>query len=287
MNEKSRITQRYLKKIGFHQAFSPSYENLKALLSLHTLSIPFGNITSFIDENVSLNINDIADKLLTQGREGYCLEHSLLTKTVLQDLGFETFNLLARVYYHAENLELSPIQTHLITIVKMNDSLYLYDPGFGGITPTIILSLNKLGEVCHSSLEKFRIVDIEDIGLPHSARIGMKLMLQVYLKEQWMNVYAFNPEQEFSFSDILVANWFISTSPESAFTQNLMMAIVKDNKRVSLNNNIFRVHDKLGSKKVKLFTEDDFRDVIQNEFGVNIEGLNFCKLVEKTKAFST
>ena len=141
------ISQRYLKKIGFNRKFVPTLANLKELLALHIQNIPFGNLAPFLGDDVSLDTQVIVDKLLDHGREGYCLEQSTLTKIVLNELGFEAFNLLGRVYYQNIKVEMTPTRTHLVTIVKIDQNLYLYDPGFGGMTPTGVLSLNEVNTI--------------------------------------------------------------------------------------------------------------------------------------------
>ena len=275
------ISQRYLKKIGFNREFVPTLENLKELLALHIQNIPFGNLASFLGDDVSLDIQVIADKLLDQGREGYCLEQSTLTKNVLNELGFEAFNLLGRVYYQNMKVEMTPTRTHLVTIVKIDQTLYLYDPGFGGMSPTGVLSLNEVNTVQQTPLEKFRLIDVKDTDIPEFALTEMKFMVQAYVKDVWVNVYAFNPEQEVAESDLIIANWYISTSPKSIFTQNLMLSIVKNNERISLNNNVLRTHGKSGSTKKELITLDDYQTTLKSVFNINIEQIDMLKIVDK------
>ncbi|WP_086188891.1 arylamine N-acetyltransferase family protein [Acinetobacter sp. ANC 4470] len=275
------ISQRYLKKIGFNREFSPTLENLQELLSLHVQNIPFGNLAPFLGDEVLLDPQVIADKLLDQGREGYCLEQSTLTKIVLNELGFETFNLLGRVYYQNMKVEMAPTRTHLVTIVKIDGILYLYDPGFGGMTPAGVLSLNEVNAVQQTPLEKFRLIDVKDTDIPEFALTGMKFMLQAYVKEIWMNVYAFNPEQAVAESDLILANWYVSTSPKSVFTQNLMFSIIKNNEKTSLNNNVLRTHGKLGSTKKELVTIEDYQSTLKSVFNVNIEQIDFLKVFNK------
>ena len=275
------ISQRYLKKIGFNRELAPTLENLKELLALHIQNIPFGNLASFLGDDVSLDIQVIADKLLDQGREGYCLEQSTLTKNVLNELGFEAFNLLGRVYYQNIKVEMTPTRTHLVTIVKIDQTLYLYDPGFGGMSPTGVLSLNEVNTIQQTPLEKFRLIDVKDTDIPEFALTEMKFMVQAYVKDVWVNVYAFNPEQAVAESDLIIANWYISTSPKSIFTQNLMLSIVKNNERISLNNNVLRTHGKSGSTKKELITLDDYQTTLKSVFNINIEQIDMLKIVHK------
>ncbi len=275
------ISQRYLKKIGFNREFVPTLENLKELLALHIQNIPFGNLAPFLGDDVSLDPQVIADKLLDHGREGYCLEQSTLTKIVLNELGFEAFNLLGRVYYQNMKVEMTPTRTHLVTIVKIDQTLYLYDPGFGGMTPTGVLSLNEVNTVQQTPLEKFRLIDVKDTDIPEFALTEMKFMVQAYVKDVWVNVYAFNPEQEVAESDLIIANWYISTSPKSIFTQNLMLSIIRNNERMSLNNNVLRTHGKSGSTKKELITLDDYQTTLKSVSNINIEQIDMLKIVDK------
>lgn len=281
MSANLSLSQRYLKKIGFNRAFAPTLENLQALLTLHVQNIPFGNLAPFLTAEVSLNPEEIAHKLLDQGREGYCLEQNTLTRIVLKELGFETFNLLGRVYYQNMKIETAPARTHLVTIVKIDQALYLFDPGFGGMTPAGVLSLNAINNVQQTALEDFRLIEVNNTDIPTFALTGMKFMLQAYVKETWINVYAFNPEQEVAESDLVVANWYVSTSPKSLFTQNLMLSIIKNNERISLNNNILRTHSKLGSTKKELISLDDYQTTLETVFNINIDKIDLLKLLQK------
>ena len=281
MSANLSLSQRYLKKIGFNRAFAPTLENLQALLTLHVQNIPFGNLAPFLTAEVSLNPEEIAHKLLDQGREGYCLEQNTLTRIVLKELGFETFNLLGRVYYQNMKIETAPARTHLVTIVKIDQALYLFDPGFGGMTPTGVLSLNAVNNVQQTALEDFRLIEVNNTDIPTFALTGMKFMLQAYVKETWINVYAFNPEQEVAESDLTVANWYVSTSPKSLFTQNLMLSIIKNNERISLNNNILRTHSKSGSTKKELTTLADYQTTLETVFNVNIDEIDLLNLFKK------
>ena len=149
------------------------------------------------------------------------------------------------------------------------------------MTPAGVLSLNAVNNVQQTALEDFRLIDVNNTDIPKFALTGMKFMLQAYVKETWINVYAFNPEQEVAESDLTVANWYVSTSPKSLFTQNLMLSIIKNNERISLNNNILRTHSKLGSTKKELTTLADYQTTLETVFNVNIEGIDLLKLLQK------
>ncbi|MBC9229749.1 arylamine N-acetyltransferase [bacterium SPL81] len=265
----AKISALYLKKLGFEGDFSPTLPNLKSLLSLHVQAIPFGNLSSFLGDEVSLASDQLVQKLLIENREGYCLEHSTLTRIALTGLGYEAHNVLGRVYYQSSPIS-TPVRTHLVTLVRIDQQLFLYDPGFGGMTPTTVLSLDKTGETQQTPLEAFRFVELAQSGLDATVLTEMKYMLQVCIHNQWVNVYAINPQQQIADADALIANWYISTSPESLFTQYLMLSTANAKMRMTLKDRVLRTHGKGNSDKKELSTFDEFEDVIKTVFRIDI-----------------
>ncbi|NNP70631.1 arylamine N-acetyltransferase [Acinetobacter sp. Ac_5812] len=265
----AKISALYLKKLGFDGEFLPTLDHLKTLLNLHVQTIPFGNFSSFLGEEVSLEPNQLAQKLLLDGREGYCLEQSTLTRIVLTELGYEAFNVLGRVYYQSSPVS-TPVRTHLVTLVRIDQQLFLYDPGFGGMTPTTVLSLDQIGETQQTPLEPFRFVELAQSGLDVTVLTEMTYMLQVSIHNQWINVYAINPQQQIADADALIANWYISTSPESLFTQYLMLSTANAEMRITLKDRVLRTHGKGNSDKKELSTFDEFEDVIKTVFRIDI-----------------
>ncbi|MFW1953263.1 arylamine N-acetyltransferase family protein [Acinetobacter beijerinckii] len=265
----TQISALYLDKLGFEGEFLPTLANLKLLLNLHVQTIPFGNFFSFLGEEVSLEPNQLARKLLLDGREGYCLEQSTLTRIALTELGYEAYNVLGRVYYQSKSIS-TPVRTHLVTLVRIDQQLFLYDPGFGGMTPTTVLSLDQIGETQQTSLEPFRFVELAQSGLDVTVLTEMTYMLQVCIHNQLINVYAINPQQQIADADALIANWYISTSPESIFTQNLMLSTANAEMRTTLKDRVLRTHGKGNSNKKELNTFDEFEDVIKTVFRIDI-----------------
>ncbi|USA47143.1 arylamine N-acetyltransferase [Acinetobacter sp. C26M] len=265
----AKISALYLKKLGFEGDFSPTLANLKSLLSRHVQAIPFGNLSSFLGDEVSLASDQLVQKLLIENREGYCLEHSTLTRIALTELGYEAYNVLGRVYYQSSPSS-TPVRTHLVTLVCIDQQLFLYDPGFGGMTPTTVLSLDQIGETQQTPLEPFRFVEAAQSGLDTTVLTEMTYMLQVYIHGQWVNVYAINSEQQIADADALVANWYISTSPESLFTQYLMLSTANAEVRITLKDRVLRTHGKGNSDKKELFTLDEFEQSIKSVFRIDI-----------------
>lgn len=283
---KQSISARYLNRIGFQGSITPTLDCLNQLLILHVQNIAFGNADQFLGHGNSVDVAAIAEKLLDRGREGYCFEHNLLTKSALSELGFEALNLLGRVYYQNMHAE-TPPKTHLITLVRLDGELYLFDPGFGGMTPTGVLALSKINQTQETPFETFRFIPAEDAGVPTSALIGMQYMLQAYVKEMWINVYAFHPEHQVSISDVNIANWYVSTSPKSLFTQNFVLSKIDNQQRKTLNNHVMKVYTEQGIVTQQLENMQQYKDCLKLHFGLDFNDDLLEALINKLKLSST
>jgi arylamine N-acetyltransferase len=74
----------FLARLQKYQLVAVPYENL----SLHYAKFPA----------VSLDKNDLFEKIVRQRRGGYCMELNLFFSTILQSLGYEVIHTGARVY---------------------------------------------------------------------------------------------------------------------------------------------------------------------------------------------
>lgn len=285
MGKKNRISQLYLNKLGIiDEIVEPTLENLNRLLELHVQNIAFGNLNSFLGLGVELDIATLVEKILVQGRDAYCFEHHVLVKNVLNELGYDAFNVLCRVYYKSHPTE-SPAKTHLVTVVRLNGELYLFDPGFGGMTPTSVLSIHSLETSQVTLNEPFRLIQVANSGLIDSALFDMKYMLQVCVLGEWENVYAFNPEQIAADSDIKIANWFMSTYPKCSFTGNLILSIVKQDKRYNFSNGVLNIHNKDNETQQQIIkSADELKEILISIFKLNLDALNIDDAIHKFKA---
>jgi arylamine N-acetyltransferase len=248
----------YLKRINYSGDCSPTLANLLKLLFQHVTHIPFGNTASFLGADVPLDSEHLQNKLLVQHREGYCFEQSLLAQKALSALGYNAVNRLGRVYFMATP-EQTPAQSHLVTVVNVDGEDYLYDPNFGGMSPSAPLSLSRIGQTQQTPHEPYRLIPASESGLNPDTLTGMRYMLQACVQGEWINLYAFNPETPVAPLDVKVANWYIATSPDSLFTQHLLMALATPDSRINLMDNSVKIHSQAGTTQHVLETVEDFR----------------------------
>jgi N-hydroxyarylamine O-acetyltransferase len=260
----------YFARIGYDGPRTASGTTLRALHLLHPQAIPFENLDSLLGLTPRLDLDSLMKKLVHERRGGYCFEHNLLFRAVLDTLGFETTGLAARVLWD-KPADAMPSRTHMTLLVENDEHTWLADVGFGGMTPSTPL---RFETGCEQSTphEPYRI-DLIDRG---------DYLLQVKLASNtnsntasdgvWKPIYRFDLEPQFP-SDYSVANHYVSTHPHSLFVNTLMVARLAPASRLALVDTRLTVHG-ASSKQRELATVAELRALLSDEFGLALPHMN-------------
>ena len=199
----------YLERIGLD-----GRPSIAQLHRAHLTSIPFENLDPHQGLPVSLEVEDLERKLVSERRGGYCFEQNLLLKTALEALGAEVDMFLARTRLGAKPGVVRP-RSHLLLRVSENGASWHADVGFGarGILDPIPFGPGSPQEQSDWS---FRV--IED---------GSELVLQRLAGDEWADLYGFLP-QPVPFIDVETSNWWASTHPGSLFVTGLIVGVRGD-----------------------------------------------------------
>ncbi|WKY43255.1 arylamine N-acetyltransferase [Eubacteriaceae bacterium ES2] len=213
------MLQAYLKRIKFEEKPEVSVDVLRKLHTNHVLAIPFENLTVYQNEPVSLDLDDLFNKVVINNRGGYCFELNGLFASLLEEIGFEVDYHLARVYRdgYAESGK-----THRVNTVSLEGKRYLCDVGFGGNGLQEALLLEENVEVKQNGLN-YRIVALDQ----------KTFQLETFSKDGVTPLYAFTLETCIN-NDFEIANYFTATHPESFFRQVLISTRPIENGRISL-----------------------------------------------------
>src|SRR5205085_12496143 len=103
----------YFKRIGYEGERTPTFETLQAIQLRHVQTIAFENLNPLMGWPVRLDIESLQQKLVREGRGGYCYEHNLLFRHVLKALGFEVTGLAARVLWNEPHGAITP-RSHML-----------------------------------------------------------------------------------------------------------------------------------------------------------------------------
>ncbi|ETF09165.1 arylamine N-acetyltransferase family protein [Pseudomonas moraviensis] len=250
-------TNLYLQRLGFDAPPPPTLDTLRQLQSRHTAQFVFENLATISAEPVLIDLVSIEDKVLQQGRGGYCYELNHLFYALLLELGFDARAISGRVVMNQPEGSWTA-RTHRLSLVTIDEVRYITDVGFGGMVPTAPLLLDSEHEQ-PTPHEPYRI-DKQADGY----------LLRAKVAGEWRPMYLFDLQRQEDI-DYTVGNWYVSTHPESPFAQRLMVARTGDGWRKTLNNGSFAVHH-IGSDSERRDVVDvgELIGLMQREFDLQV-----------------
>jgi len=94
----------YLEHIHYTQPVKPDADTLRGLQRAHLQKVPFENLDIGLKRIIHINEPAIWNKVMVNGRGGFCYELNGLFAWLLKQVGFEVTYLNARVYNSEGNL---------------------------------------------------------------------------------------------------------------------------------------------------------------------------------------
>lgn len=213
----------YFRRIGYSGSRAPTAETLSELHFAHALHIPFENLDLQLGRPIRLDPESLQAKLVYARRGGYCFEHNTLFAAVLEQLGFTVTKLGARVRWSGARL--LP-RTHMLLKVDASGQSRLADVGFGGAGLLRPVPL-EVGRETAQGAWNLRLR--EEPGT---------YVLQTQHGGAWRDMYAFTLEPHY-YVDFEMANYYISTHPESPFVRSLIVQRPTPEVRYGLRNREF------------------------------------------------
>ena len=231
----------YLRRIGYDGARQSTLAVLRGVQYRHALSITFENLDPLLRRPVPLDLPSLERKIVHDRRGGYCFEHNLLFRHALDALGFRVAGLAGRVLWNVpEGAELP--RTHMLLRVQIDGESHIADVGFGGQTLTGPLRLHAGSEQA-TPHEPYRLIEA-----------GGGFMVQSLTGDSWRSLYRFDPQEQRP-ADYEMANWYVSTHPQSRFLNNLIVALPAPDRRHALFNREFAVHHLGGPTERRLLAD--------------------------------
>ena len=242
----------YLARIDYAGDLKPSHPVLRELHLAHNLHIPFENLDVLLGRPINLDLESLQAKLVTGRRGGYCFEQNALFAAVLQRLGFSVTQLAARVRLGATRV--LP-KSHMLLKVEAEGTAWIADVGFGteGLLMPIPL---KEGVINRQFNWSYRL-----------RREGEAWVLQGIHQGDWMDIYVFTLEPQYPV-DYEVANYYISTHPNSRFTQTLIVQLPTRDTWYLLRNHAFIVKRAEGETTRTIADDEELLRILADPFGL-------------------
>ena len=259
----------WLQRIGIDQApEAPTLPLLDALIAGQLAHIPFENLDALLGRSVSIDLPAVFDKLVRQGRGGYCFELNTLLCAGLKALGYTVTPLAARVRWNVPEATPTGL-SHMLLRVEVAHESYIADVGFGGPTPDRALSL---------SLPPDEGTPYRLLPTPVAAASGTGFhCLDLAVRDAsaddagWRVIYRFDLTPQPGI-DFVARNWYVSTHSDSHFTHTLMVARTDGDTRLALGNGNLSERAADGSvRKTVLTSADAVIDTLAERFHIQLD----------------
>ena len=248
-----------LSGIGINAAENPSLEFLDKLVYAFQTHIPFEDINSaYLKVPVSLGIDDLYNKIVTQKRGGYCFELNCFFYTMLCELGFKAFPCQCRVVRGADLSSAHIPLLHRGTLVELDDKLLYVDVGFGGPSPSGWI------EVLDGSIREIR---------------GETFLIEKNGK--WWTLFYLSSSGEFEHIiqlltnpcenvDFLPGNEFCSKNERAIFANTLVVNLRTENGSISLTDRTLTIRQNHEIIKSIQVADNELPYVFEKYFGIVI-----------------
>ncbi|SET76116.1 N-hydroxyarylamine O-acetyltransferase [Pseudomonas sp. NFR09] len=248
----------YLQRLGYDTPPAPTLQTLQALQLRHVCSFAFENLSSLIRLPVPIDLPSVEQKVLLDGRGGYCYELNQMFLALLQELGFEARGITGRVVMGGAP-DARTARTHRLSLVTLDGVRYITDVGFGGMVPSSPLQLDT---------EAVQATAHEPYRLTFDGQGSYTLWAQV--AEEWRGLYVFDLQVQADI-DYEIGNWYVSTHPDSVFVGQLKVARLAPGKRHTLNNTHYAIHSlDRPSEKRTLGSADEVVQVLTETFRIRV-----------------
>ncbi|HVF30947.1 MAG TPA: arylamine N-acetyltransferase [Pyrinomonadaceae bacterium] len=247
-------TSEYLARFGVDDtAVMADLAMLRHLQRSHLVNVPFENLDIHWGIPIKPDRESFFAKILANRRGGFCYELNGLFEWLLQQIGFRTRLVSARVFNGTEH---GPEFDHAAIIVTLEDDEYLVDVGFGAFTATPLRFAIDVEQADEAGT--FLIRKRESDGY-----------FEVMKREEgvWRSEYIFLDTAR-ELSEFAEMCDFQQYAPESHFRKGKLCSIMTASGRKTLTDKSFIITEN-GEKKETLVNSDaEFYALLSSEFGI-------------------
>lgn len=139
----------YASRIGLSWPLTPDLETLDRIVLSHQCTVPFENIQCYdLQQEPSLEIPTLFDKVVREHRGGYCFELNALLESFLRAVGYDAWSVSCRI---VRGKDFIPPMLHRGVLVRLDGTMYYCDVGYGGPQPSFAVPLD--GRRCKNGEE--------------------------------------------------------------------------------------------------------------------------------------
>ena len=243
-------TENYLKRLEYTGQVSPKLDVLNQLLFAQLTHIPFDSIDVWATGACpSLVLNDIYEKIVLNGRGGYCFELNTLFRSLLNATGFDAYQVAACIL-NPDGAPQPP--AHNVILCNLDHTKYFFDVGYGGPVPYRALELRE---------------GLQD-GFLLEKKADWWYVFRVTEKEHrpltcFRDVFA-------SINDLIPLNFWVSQKPDIHFRHMIHLSKRNiDGSIYALDGTEFKIHTDNGVEIRNVVSIADVKEIIREYFSID------------------
>ncbi|MET1074162.1 MAG: arylamine N-acetyltransferase [Umezawaea sp.] len=214
----------YLARVGYRGDVAADLSTLRGLHIAHVDAIAFDNLDPLLGRTeVPLDLDSLQEKIVRQGRGGWCLEQVVLMAAVLDRIGF-TFTAFAGRTRSRTGKKFGPA-LHVALCVELDGERWIHDVSFGAYGLHEPMRLEE-----DSRLDGDWSFDL--VREPTGERV-----MRFLRPEGPMEVYGFTTDVRYP-SDFELLNHFCLTHPRSPFNRRMLLQRTQPKVRHLLVGNV-------------------------------------------------
>ena len=240
----------YLNRLEIPQLTRAGLTELNQLLFAQLTHIPFDSIDVWATGTCpSLQLYDIYNKIIVNGRGGYCFELNTLFRSLLNAVGFDAYQVAACIL-NPDGTPQPP--AHNVILCNLDGIKYFLDVGYGGPVPYCALELRE----------------------------GLQGGFLLEKKEDWWYVFRVTEEEHrpltcfrdvfASINDLIPLNFWVSQKPDIHFRHMIHLSKRNaDGSIYALDGKEFKIHSGDGVEIRVLETIEDVKEIMQEYFSMD------------------
>lgn len=222
----------FRKRIGYSSSDALTFDDLPALLSATSQTLPFENLAIIKRRGLPITRENLVDKMLIRREGGLCYELNPLLYFFLLENGFNV-SMRRGIVFSAETQTFAATgHTHVTILLQHEGQTYLVDTGFGGYLPLRPVTLD--GETVESSNGEFRIRPATGENAVHGDLVFE--LKQRYKDEDWRVGYVFDSVHPISTVECEEIRQVIAEHPASLFNKRPLVTRLTERGSVTLTD---------------------------------------------------
>lgn len=247
----------YFERIGYGGSCDKTSKTLSDLQDAHLQSIPYENIDILLGVPLSLDEDDLFEKMVVKKRGGYCFEQNGLLLAALEGIGFEVTQLCGRFIIGEVGIS---DRRHRVLKVEASDGTFICDVGVYGESPRKVLRFVE-GEVQSDGICEYKYRKDDFYGW---------VECQKQRGKDWTDIYGFT-EEPWLTRDFLQPSFFCEKHPESAFTSFHKVGMFRDKATLTFIDHTFTIYEDAQIKLREEIEDKDIPKLLKEQFGLVVD----------------